>query len=146
MGCQISVSIRDSQPSFRSLGVTKPSKGQIFPSGIILPTTTGLESMLQQAHLREHMRRVISKSWLTAGTIRPEALPSYTSNDGFAAASEPVSISNLQAQAVAISCIDMWADVNDLRNIPESAFKDYRVSRIYEKYIMFGATHKVLSI
>jgi hypothetical protein len=145
MGCTVSVQVSTNKSqriplkSFRGL-----SSRTVVPCGVILPTTVGLEGMLRQNHVRDKMRQFCEDSWDKISTILPEAMPCISGYNRYSCrhTTEVCSTSCL-ARHVAINCINFWADIEDLKQIPRSSFKNYRIVEIIQKYVTYGAAKKV---
>ena len=50
------------------------------------------------------------------------------------------------AKIIANNCVDFLADVEDLKLIPRSPFRNYRMCHVFEKFIMHGAIRHVSSL
>lgn len=144
MGCFVSVQVATN--GAQSTTFKKSSSKHVVPSGVILPTTVGLECMLKQSHLREIMRQFCDDSWNKLSTLLPEAVPTMSGFEKCENMSAEMCCTSTQSKTVAINCIDFWADVEDLKRIPTSRFKFYRIAAIVQEYVMYGATKKARMI
>lgn len=94
------------------------------PTGI--PSTGGLQILLQQSFLRESFRSFVKQTW--SPLLSNDSTPYFRSH----------------ARTLALNCIDFLTDVRDLHLMHNnSLFQSYRACHIFEKYLMHGATQQV---
>lgn len=92
---------------------------------ISIPSTGGLQLILQQRSLRVNFHNFILYDWVPSEQCL-------------------VNSSKADVQEIALNCLSFWLDVRDYCKLRPSLFQIHRAGFLFEKYLMHGAVMQVV--